>query len=70
LVAEANFPTTIPVALHPGGLTCGANPNLAVDPHYRSPFPFTGRLRSVTIDLSGALIVDHDSEMRVAMARQ
>jgi arylsulfatase A-like enzyme len=70
LVAESDFPLTTPVAFNPGGLTCGANPSLAVDPDYESPFRFAGTLHSVTIDLSGDLIVDSDSEMRVVMARQ
>jgi arylsulfatase len=48
----------------------GANPNLAVDPDYQSPFPFTGILHTVTIDLSGDLIVHGESEMHLAMMRQ
>jgi arylsulfatase len=35
-----------------------------------APFPFTGALRTVTVDLSGDLITDTESEMRMAMARQ
>ena len=35
-----------------------------------APFPFTGTLHTVTIDLSGDLITDTESEMRMAMARQ
>ena len=37
---------------------------------YASPFPFTGTLREVTVDVSGDLIHDSESEMRMAMARQ
>ena len=33
-----------------------------------APFPFTGTLHTVTVDLSGDLITE--SEMRMAMARQ
>ena len=41
-----------------------------VTPDYPSPFRFTGTLRTVVIDVSGDLITDSESEMRLAMARQ
>jgi arylsulfatase len=37
---------------------------------YDSPFAYTGKLYSVTIDVSGDLIVDSEAEMRAIMARQ
>ena len=37
---------------------------------YQAPFPFSGTLHTVTVDLSGDLISDSEAEMRVAMARQ
>ena len=61
---------TIPFAINPGALTCGSNPGSPVTPEYSSPFPFTGTLHSVTVDVSGDLIDDSESEMRMAMARQ
>ena len=70
LVAQAEFPVTTPVAFNPGGLTCGANPGSPVTPDYRPPFRFTGTLHAVTVDLSGDLITDTESEMRLAMLRQ
>ena len=70
LVGQADFPVTTPVAFNPGGLTCGANPGSAVTPDYQAPFRFTGTLRTVTVDLSGDLISDSESEIRLAMARQ
>jgi arylsulfatase A-like enzyme len=70
LVGQADFPVTTPIVFNPGGLTCGANPGSPVTPDYQAPFRFTGTLRSVTVDLSGDLITDTESEMRVAMARQ
>jgi arylsulfatase len=70
LVAQAEFPVTTPIALNPGGLTCGANPGSPVTAAYRAPFTFTGTLHTVTIDLSGDLITDTEAEMRIAMARQ
>jgi hypothetical protein len=70
LVALSEFPVTTPVGFNPGGLTCGHNPGPAITADYQAPFPFTGVLHTVTIDLSGDLITDTDSEMRMAMARQ
>jgi len=70
LVAEGEAPVTIPFAINPGALTCGSNPGSPVTPEYSSPFPFTGTLHSVTVDVSGDLIDDSESEMRMAMARQ
>jgi hypothetical protein len=70
LVAETDMPVTTLVVLNPGGLTCGANPGSPVTPDYKAPFRFTGKLHTVTVDLSGELIKDSEAEMRVAMARQ
>ncbi len=70
LIAQNEFPVTTPMAFNPGGLTCGANPGSAVTTDYQSPFRFTGTLHTVTVDLSGDLITDTDSEMRMAMSRQ
>jgi arylsulfatase len=70
LVGQNELPVTTPVAFNPGGLTCGANPGSAVIPGYRAPFRFTGKLYTVTVDVSGDLITDTESEMRMAMSRQ
>ena len=70
LVGQSEFPVTTPVALNPGGLTCGANPGSPITPDYQSPFRFTGTLHTVAIDLSGDLITDAEAEIRIAMARQ
>jgi arylsulfatase len=70
LLAQNDFPVTTPMVFNPGGLTCGANPGSPVTTDYQAPFPFTGTLHTVTVDLSGDLITDSDSEMRMAMARQ
>ncbi|WP_431679823.1 arylsulfatase [Kitasatospora sp. KL5] len=70
LVGETDMPVTTPIAFNPGGMACGANPGSAITPDYQAPFRFTGTLHSVTVDLSGDLIVDAPSEMRMHMARQ
>jgi arylsulfatase len=70
LVAEEQAPVSTPFVLNPGALTCGANPGSPVTPDYPSGFRFTGTIHSVTVDVSGELIVDHEAEVRAAMARQ
>jgi arylsulfatase len=70
LVATEQAPVTTPFAFNPGALTCGANPGSPVTPDYGSPFRYTGTLHQVDVDLSGELIIDSESEMRMAMARQ
>jgi arylsulfatase A-like enzyme len=70
LIAQNEFPVTTPIGFNPGGLTCGANPGSAITTDYVAPFAFTGTLHTVTVDVSGELITDTSSEMRMAMARQ
>ena len=41
-----------------------------VTPRYNPPFPFTGRIHSVTVDVSGELIKDEEAELRRHLARQ
>ena len=57
-------------AIKPGALACGANPGSPVMPDYPSTFKFTGKIRKVTIDVSGELIPDPEAELRAHMARQ
>ena len=68
LVAQTELPVTVPIMFNPGGLACGANPGSPIVADYRSPFRFTGVLHSVTVDLSGDLITDSESEMRMALS--
>ena len=70
LTGNAEAPVTNPFILHPGALTCGANPGSAITADYASPFKFTGTIHSVTVDVSGELIEDSEAELRVHMARQ
>ncbi|WP_109529053.1 MULTISPECIES: arylsulfatase [Nocardia] len=69
-VGREEFPVTTPVAFNPGGMTCGANPGSAIVSDYRPPFRFSGTLHTAVVDLSGDLITDIPSEMRMHMARQ
>ncbi|MCX4855391.1 arylsulfatase [Streptomyces canus] len=70
LVGETQIPVTTPLMFNPGGMTCGANPGSAVTADYRPPFRFNGTLHTVTVDVSGELITDPESEIRMHMARQ
>jgi hypothetical protein len=70
LVATGEAPVTMPFIINPGAITCGVASGSPVAPDWASPFRFTGTLHSVTVDVSGDLIHDSESEMRMAMARQ
>jgi arylsulfatase len=71
LVGQMDQPKTIPLSMGlGGGMTAGADPGAPVTSLYNPPFKFTGTLHSVTVDVSGDLIPDHESAMRVVMARQ
>ena len=75
LVGQAEFPVTVPLALGIGsGFTVGRNPGSSVSQMYSSPFPFTGTITKVTVDVSGKPDHDEDavkqSQARIAMARQ
>ena len=58
------------MVLNPGGLTCGSNPGSSITPDYQTPFAFTGTIHTVTVDVSGDLVVDTEAEVRAVMARQ
>ena len=65
------MPVTTPIALGlTSGVRCGSAPGAPVTPDYDPPFEFTGMIHSVTVDVSGDLIVDDEAEMRAIMARQ
>jgi arylsulfatase len=70
LTGTEDAPVTTPFVLNPGALSCGYNVGSPVTPEYPSPFKFTGILHKVTIDVSGDLIEDPESELHAHMARQ
>jgi arylsulfatase A-like enzyme len=54
-VAEGELPKTIPIQISIGeGLDIGEDVGSPVDFTYKPPFPFTGRIEKVTVDLGGA----------------
>jgi arylsulfatase len=72
VVARAKIPRTTPFrfALHGEGMCCGYDDGTPVAAAYASPFRFTGVLHDVTIDVSGAAVVDHMAEVRRAWVVQ
>ena len=53
-----------------GGLWCGEGDGLAVSDDYQGPFPFTGTLHEVVVDVEGTAVVDPAAEAAHAIATQ
>jgi arylsulfatase A-like enzyme len=70
LVGATEFPHTTPLLFELEGLSCGYDFGAPASEVYHAPFPFTGTIRQVAVDLAGELIADDEAEMRVLMARQ
>ncbi|HMH57936.1 MAG TPA: sulfatase-like hydrolase/transferase, partial [Galbitalea sp.] len=71
LVGAVDMPHTVPVLFSTEGLTCGYDGGSRVVPDvYADAFPFAGTLKRVTLDVTGNLIDDSTSDLRIAMARQ
>jgi arylsulfatase len=71
LVGQVEMPVTNPIMLGlASGVAIGADPGSPVDSKYSAPFPFTGKIYNITVDVSGELIRDTEAEMRAIMARQ
>jgi len=70
LVGQADVPVTTPLSLGLTGVTCGAAHGAPVIPDYQPPFEFTGKIYSVTVDVSGELVEDKEAQARMIMARQ
>ena len=71
LVGQVDIAVTMPLSIGlGGGFVCGADTGSPVWDEYTPPFKFTGRIYTMTVDVSGELIKDSETEMRVALARQ
>jgi arylsulfatase A-like enzyme len=71
LVGDVDVPLTMPLTIGlAGGTVCGADLGSPVWDKYQPPFKFTGTLFSATVEVSGEMIKDTESEMRVMMAHQ
>ena len=72
LVGQVEISVTNPIMLGlASGVAIGRDEGSPVTmEHYEGPFPFTGKIHTVTVDVSGDLIVDTEAQMRAIMARQ
>jgi len=70
-VGESEIPLTNTLSIGLlSTINCGADTGAPVTPKYKPPFPFTGKIYKVTVDVSGELIRDHEAELRRHLARQ
>ena len=51
-------------------MAVGADVGSPVTSDYKAPFPFTGKLYTVKVDVSGELIKDDEMTMKRIMVRQ
>jgi len=71
LVGETDLPVSIPLMFSlSGGFQCGSDPGSPVTNAYNPPFAFTGTLNDVVVDVSGDLIEDQGTEVKMLLARQ
>ena len=71
LVGESQIELTNPLAIGLlSAIVCGLDVGSPVTHEYKPPFPFTGTIHSVTVDVSGELIRDTEAEVRMVLARQ
>jgi hypothetical protein len=71
LVGQGEIPVTIPITMGLSGkFSVGESPSSPVTPDYKGQFKFTGKLYSVTVDVSGEHIEDAEAKIRTVMARQ
>ncbi len=71
LVAGVDMPFSMLIIFGTEGLTCGydGGDHVAAE-EYNDEFRFTGTIKRVTLDLSGELIEDSETDMKIAMMRQ
>lgn len=68
---EGHLPVTIPIMMGlTSGVSVGADAGSPVTDEYEAPFEFTGQIEKIVYDVSGKSIVDHEAEIRAALARQ
>ena len=70
LVANADFPHTVPFIFELEGLSCGYDFGAPASDGYEPPFAFNSTLHSVTFDVSGELIADDEAALARMMAQQ
>jgi hypothetical protein len=71
LVADVELPYTVPNVFSIAGLSCGRDLTDSVSPEdYASPGDFNGEIKSVTLDVTGDVIVDDEAELKRLMTQQ
>src|SRR6266508_2067775 len=71
IVAESQFLITVPILFGIGeALTCGRDGGATVSDDYAGPFPFTGRLKRVVVDVAGRELQDVAQAAAIGLARQ
>ena len=71
-VAEGGSPHFTPVrfSITDAGLTCGEDAGSAVTPRYRAPFPFTGTVERVVVEVEGEAVVHPDVAVETRLRTQ
>jgi len=70
-VAEGEIPITVPLSYSLSeGLSCGRDSGASVTLDYQPPFPFSGRLDRVEVDVTGRAFGDREAASREVLARQ
>ncbi|MBI2705780.1 MAG: arylsulfatase [Actinobacteria bacterium] len=71
-VGEGDIPLFTPArfSITGAGLTCGYDVGPAVSPEYDAPFPFTGTIARVVIDVSGRPYRDVEADLAAILAEQ
>jgi arylsulfatase len=70
-VGSGDLPVTMPITFGlAGGVSTGLDGGAPVTQEYEPPFPFSGTIARVVYDVSGDHVVDHEAEIRMALARQ
>ena len=71
LAGQSDIPYTLPLTMGlSAGAAVGADPGSPAIPDYNPPFEFSGKIYTVTVDVSGELIIDDEAAMKAIMARQ
>jgi hypothetical protein len=71
LVGNLQIPHSTPLIFGVLGASCGYAAFDSVNPDvYQAPFPFTGEIKQVAIDVSGELIKDDEPELKRLMTQQ
>jgi arylsulfatase A-like enzyme len=71
VVGFGELPYTVPILFSTTGASCGMAYYDTVDPSaYEAPFPFTGELEKVVLDVSGERMVDPGAELARMMTQQ